>query len=210
MEEELSGLIAGLDEEGTLRAVRKSLEEGADPLEVLAGLQKGMEVVGERFEAKEYFLPDLIMSGEIFKEAAELIEPHLQGREAASKGTVVIGTVKGDVHDIGKNIVITMLRCHGYQVHDLGVDQPPEAFVGKVRETGAPLVGLSGLLTIAFDSMKETVQAFADAGMRDRVKIVIGGGPVNQAVVDYTGADDWGRDPGEALRLAERFAGQQA
>ncbi len=199
-------LIAELDEESTLRAVREELDKGTDPLEVLADLQKGMALVGERFEAGEYFLPDLIMSGEIFKGAVALIEPLLSGREAKSKGTIVMGTVKGDVHDIGKNIVITMLRCNGYEVHDLGVDQPPRAFVEKARETGAPLVGLSGLLTIAFDSMKETVQAFADAGLRDRVKIIIGGGPVNQTVVEYTGADAWGRDPGEALRLAERFA----
>jgi len=207
MGEGLSGMIADLDEEGTLKAVREELERGTDPLEVLGELQRGMAVVGERFEAGEYFLPDLIMSGEIFKGAVALIEPHLAGRETESKGTIVMGTVKGDVHDIGKNIVITMLRCNGYQVHDLGVDQPPQAFVEMALNTGAPLVGLSGLLTIAFDSMKETVQAFAEAGLRDRVKIIIGGGPVNQAVVEYTGADGWGRDPGEALRLAERFIG---
>ncbi len=199
--------IAELDEDKTLGAVREALEGGVDPLEVLAALQEGMAVVGERFEKGEYFLPDLIMSGEIFKGAAALIEPSLQGRETSSKGTIVMGTVKGDVHDIGKNIVITILRCNGYLVHDLGVDQPPQAFVDKARETGAALVGLSGLLTIAFDSMKETVQAFADAGMREQVKLIIGGGPVNQAVVEYTGADAWGKDPAEALRLAERFLG---
>lgn len=207
MGEGLGQLIADLDEEGTLGRVREELEKGADPLKILEELQRGMASVGERFETGEYFLPDLIMSGEIFKGAVALIEPHLAGREAQSKGTIVMGTVKGDVHDIGKNIVITMLRCNGYEVHDLGVDQPPQAFVDKARETGAPLVGLSGLLTIAFDSMRETVQAFAQAGLRDQVKIIIGGGPVNQTVVEYTGADGWGRDPGEALHLAERFIG---
>ncbi len=204
MAADIAVLIAELDENGTLEAVKEGLDGGTAPLALLERLQAGISVVGERFEAKEYFLPDLIMSGEIFKGAVALIEPHLAGAEAVAKGTIVMGTVEGDVHDIGKNIVITMLRCNGYEVHDLGVDQSPATFVAKAKETGAPLVYLSGLLTIAFDSMKKTVEAFADAGLRDRVKIFIGGGPVNQAVVDYTGADGWGKDPGEALRLAEQ------
>ncbi len=206
MGKDISALIADLDEEAALKAVREELDGGAAPLDLLARLQEGIAVVGQRFEAKEYFLPDLIMSGEIFKGAVALIEPHLKGESVETKGVVVMGTVQGDVHDIGKNIVITMLRCNGYEVHDVGVDQPPAVFVDKAKETGAKLVGLSGLLTIAFDSMKQTVEAFAAAGLRDRVKIVIGGGPVNQQVMEFAGADAWGRDPGEALRLAEQYA----
>jgi methanogenic corrinoid protein MtbC1 len=202
---DISALIADLDEDGTLKAIKEGLDGGTAPLDLLARLQSGIAVVGQRFEEKEYFLPDLIMSGEIFKEAVALIEPHLKGESMGSKGAIVMGTVQGDVHDIGKNIVVTMLRCNGYEVHDLGVDQAPSVFVDKVRETGSRLVCLSGLLTIAFDSMKQTVEAFGAAGLRDQVKIVIGGGPVNQQVVDYAGADGWGKDPGEALHLAEQY-----
>jgi 5-methyltetrahydrofolate--homocysteine methyltransferase len=204
LNENIATLIAEVDEDGTLAAVRRALDGGTDPLVVVEALREGMSVVGERFEARDYFLPDLILSGDLFYQAIALIEPHLKGAGGPSKGSVVIGTVQGDVHDIGKNIVATMLRCAGYDVHDLGVDVPPSAFVDKARETGANLVALSGLLTLAFDSMKSTVEAFAEAGLRDSVKLIIGGGPVNEKVLEYCGADAYGRDPSEAVRLAER------
>lgn len=204
LNENIATLIAEVDEDGTLAEVRRALDGGVDPLVVVEALREGMSVVGERFEARDYFLPDLILSGDIFNQAIALIEPLLSGAGAASKKPVVIGTVQGDVHDIGKNIVATMLRCAGYDVHDLGVDVPPSAFVDKARETGADLVALSGLLTLAFDSMKSTVEAFAEAGLRDSVKLIIGGGPVNEKVLEFCGADAYGRDPSEAVRLAER------
>jgi methanogenic corrinoid protein MtbC1 len=200
--EDIAALIADVDEERTLAAVASALDAGTDPLLLVEALRHGMSSVGERFEAREYFLPDLILSADIFNQATALIEPRLEGGSGPSRGGVVIGTVQGDIHDIGKNIVATMLRCSGYDVHDLGVDVPPAAFVGKVKETGAGLVAMSGLLTFAFDSMKETVQAFADAGLRDSVKMMIGGGPVNETVLDYCGADAYGKDPSEAIRLA--------
>ncbi|MHB8895813.1 MAG: cobalamin B12-binding domain-containing protein [Candidatus Geothermincolia bacterium] len=203
--ESIAVLITDIDEDGTLDAVRTALGDGADPLSIIEQLREGMAEVGRRFEAKEYYLPDLIMSSEIFKGSIALIEPHLTGAVEQTRGAVVMGTVKGDIHDIGKDIVVTMLRVTGFDVHDIGVDQPPEAFVGKARETGAKVVGLSGLLTVAFDSMKQTVEAFESAGMRDTVKIIIGGGPVNETVVEYAGADAWGKDPAEAIRLAEGF-----
>ncbi|MFH1150406.1 MAG: corrinoid protein [Actinomycetota bacterium] len=203
---DIATLIAEIQEQEVLDAVREALEAGTEPSELLEQLRAGMGVVGERFEAKEYYLPDLIMTAEIFKEAVALIEPRLTADCTTSRGTVVIGTVKGDIHDIGKNIVVTMLRCNGFDVLDVGVDQPAGAFVDRARESGAKLVGLSGLLTVAFDAMKETVEAFEAAGLRDSVKIVIGGGPVNETVVNYTGADGWGRDPAEAVRLAEKYA----
>lgn len=205
MADAISALIADIDEDGTLAAVRGGLDGGTDPLAIIEELRDGMATVGKRFEAKEYYLPDLIMSSEIFKGSIALIEPHLSGSIEQTRGAVVMGTVQGDIHDIGKDIVVTMLRVTGFDVHDVGVDQPPAAFVGKARETGAKVVGLSGLLTVAFDSMKQTVAAFEDAGMRDQVKIIIGGGPVNQSVVEFTGADAWGKDPTEAIRLAEGF-----
>jgi 5-methyltetrahydrofolate--homocysteine methyltransferase len=139
----------------------------------------------------------------LFNEAIALIEPHLEVDEAGGRGSVVIGTVHGDIHDIGKNIVATMLRCAGYSVTDLGVDIAPEVFVARAKETGAGLVALSGLLTSAYDSMKATVEAFSEAGMRDSVKVIIGGGMVNEMVRAYSGADAFGKDPTEAVRLAE-------
>ena len=205
--ERIAALIAEAEEEGTLEEVRKALEEGEDPLSMIEALRDGTSVVGDRYEAKEYFLPDLILSAEIFKEAIALIEPRLEGDSMSTKGTVVIGTARGDIHDIGKNIVATMLRCNGYAVYDLGVDVPPQAFVEKAGQTGAGLVAISGLLTLAFDAMKDTVDALAEAGLRGRLKIVIGGGPVNEKVLEYCGADAFGKDPTEAVRLADQHMG---
>lgn len=210
MSNDISLLIAEIEEEGTLRAVREALSEGSDPLSLVEALREGIAVVGERFAAKEYFLPDLIIASEIFKDAIGLIEPHLKGESSTSRGAIVIGTVQGDIHDIGKNLVATMLSCSGFEVHDLGVDVPPEAFVDKIRETGAKVVGMSGLLTLAFDAMKNTVEAIEEAGLRGRTKIMIGGGPVNETVLKYCGADAYGKDPTKAVKLADSYlAGQQ-
>ncbi len=207
MAESLSSLIAEIEETKTLEAVREALSAGTDPLSLVESLRDGMAVVGERFESKEYFLPDLIMAGETFKEAIALIEPHLASGSASSRGAVVVGTVQGDIHDIGKNLVATMLKCNGFEVHDLGVDVAPEAFVAKTRETGAKLVAMSGLLTLAFDAMKNTVEALSEAGLRDSTKIMIGGGPVNETVLAFCGADAYGKDPTEAVRLAVGYLG---
>jgi methanogenic corrinoid protein MtbC1 len=202
MADKIAPLLIDLEEDKAIAAVTGALAEGAEPLALIEELRAGMSEVGRRFEEKEYYLSELIMSAEIFKEAIALIEPHMGGAAEASKGTVVIGTVKGDIHDIGKNIVASLLRCEGFDVHDLGVDVAPDAFVSKLRETGAPVLALSGLLTIAFDTMKETVNAVVSADLRDKVRIIIGGGPVNEAVVEFTGADAYGKDAPEAVRLA--------
>lgn len=207
MAEVLAAMLAGLKEDETLAEVRKALDGGTDPLELVEGLREGMAEVGRRFEEKDYFLSELIMSAEIFKEAIALIEPHLAAGAGQSKGSVVIGTVKGDIHDIGKNIVATLLRCEGFDVHDLGVDIPPSSFVDKLKETGAPVLALSGLLTLAFDSMKETVETLAEAGLRDKVKVIIGGGPVNEKVVEYSGADAYGADAAQAVKLVGEYVG---
>ena len=207
MSEKIAALIAEVEEDKTLEEVRKALDEGTDPLSLVEALRDGMSVVGDRYEAREYFLPELILAAEIFKEAIALIEPRLQGDNIATKGSVVIGTAQGDIHDIGKNIVATMLRCNGYDVHDLGVDVPPQAFVAKASQTRAGLVAISGLLTLAFDAMKDTVDALAEAGLRDKLKIIIGGGPVNEKVLEYCGADAYGKDPSEAIKLAGSYMG---
>lgn len=205
MGENLSLLLAELKEDEALAEIRKALEEGSDPLSLVEGLREGMSEVGRRFESKEYFLSELIMSAEIFREAIALIEPHLKAGAGPVRGVVVIGTVRGDIHDIGKNIVATLLRCEGYEVHDLGVDVAPAAFVDKLAETGSGLLAMSGLLTLAFDSMKETVETLAGAGLREKVKVIIGGGPVNEKVVEYSGADAFGADAAQAVKLANMY-----
>ncbi|HEY5530380.1 MAG TPA: cobalamin-dependent protein [Candidatus Anoxymicrobiaceae bacterium] len=204
---EIGNLLVELEEDKVLDSVRASLNDGVKPMAVVEELRNGMSEIGKRFEAREYYLSELIMSAEIFKQAMEIIETRLDGASQATKGTVVLGTVQGDIHDIGKNIVASILRCEGFEVHDLGVDVPPEKFVAKLEETGAGLLALSGLLTIAFDTMKTTVEAVTAAGLRDRVRVIIGGGPVNEAVVEFTGADTFGKDAAEAVRLAARYAG---
>jgi methylmalonyl-CoA mutase cobalamin-binding domain/chain len=143
------------------------------------------------------------------KAAVAVLLPHLKDGSGsiATRGKLVIATVKGDVHDIGKNIVATMLKCNGYEVHDLGVDVAPQSFMEEARETGAGLVAMSGLLSLAFNSMKDTVDALAEAGLRDRLKIIIGGGPVNEKVLEYCGADAYGKDPSEAVKLANQHLG---
>lgn len=206
MAEKIASLLVELDEEGALGAVGRALDEGREPLSIIEELREGMSEVGRRFEEREYYLSELVMSAEIFKQAAGLIGPRLTGADGG-RGTVVLGTVKGDIHDIGKNIVATLLRCDGFDVHDMGVDVAPESFVSKLRETGAPVLALSGLLTVAFEAMKQTVEAVESAGLREAVRVIIGGGPVNQAVVDFCGADDFGADAAEAVRLAARYCG---
>lgn len=206
MDGQLSRTLADLEEEAILSLVRQELEAGTDPLAILEACRQGMELVGQRYEQNEYFLSDLIMAGEIFHQVSDLLTPHLAAANGGeSKGTVVVGTVQGDIHDIGKNIVVTLLRSARYDVHDLGVNVPPAHFVETVRDTGAKVVGLSGLLTTSFDPMKETVAALAAAGLRDQVKVMIGGGPVTEKVVAYTGADVMGTDAMDAVHLCNQW-----
>ena len=165
-----------------------------------------MQVIGRRYADGEAFIPELIMGGEIMKAISQEVLPEGSGSErGGSKGTVVIGTVHGDIHDIGKDIVALMLGIGGYTVHDLGTDVPVEDFVAAIKEHDADVVGLSGLLTLAFDAMKSTVDGIAAAGLRDKVKIMIGGAPVDENVRAYTGADGWGDDVGHAIELAAEW-----
>ena len=194
--------LADLDEEGVLAGVKAGLESGADPMALFDACRQGIVLVGHRYEDGEYFISDLMMAAEIFKQAAELLEPKLTGTVTQKKGALVIGTVEGDIHDIGKDLVVSLLRASGFDVHDLGVDVAPALFVEKAQETGARVVALSGLLTIAFDTMKATVDAFDQAGLRPGVKIMIGGGPVTESVCAYAGADAWGNNAQAAVNLA--------
>ncbi len=207
MPETLANLLCELNEDEAMAQVQDRLARGDDPLGIIEECRQGMEIVGKRFEDKEYFITELIMAGEIFGDIMKELEPALKGRKAETVGKIVIGTVQGDIHDIGKNIVSTMLSCSGFEVFDLGVDVPPEKFVEKIKEVGAPLVGLSGLMTTSFNPMKETVEAIAKAGLRDKVKVLVGGGPVNERVVEFVGADVFGKDVTTAIELSRNYLG---
>jgi len=189
--EELLQAIAELEEEKSYTLVKKVLDEGVNPKEIIDILRKGVEIVGERFNKKEYFLTELVMSGEIFQQSAKILETAMkeESETIESLGVVVIGTVKGDVHDIGKNIFVTLLQAAGFEVHDLGVDIAAEKFINKVKETKADIVAYSGLLTVALGSMKKTTEALKSAGLREEVKIIIGGLPVDEMWMKEAGAD---------------------
>ena len=204
MSEELTNAVADLKEQEALKLAQDRLDRGDDPQGVLDESRKGMELVGKRFSDGEYFLPELIYSGEIFKAIAEIVKPKLtQTSDTKRIGKCIIGTVAGDIHDIGKDIVVFMLDISGFEVYDLGVDVPAQQFVDKIKETNAPIVALSGFLTLAFDSMKETVEAIKAAGLRDKVKIMIGGGQIDEEIKKYAGADAYGRDAMTGVELAK-------
>ena len=208
MTKKLIDAIVGMNEDEAMRIVADMLEAGVDPSVVLEEARSAMTVVGDRYEREEFFIPELIMSGEIMKRIAGEVKLLSKGEtSSASRGTIVVGTVSGDIHDIGKDIVVLMLEVNGYEVHDLGVDVPPERFVEAIKDLEPEIVGLSGLLTLAFDSMKNTIGAIAAAGLRNRAKIMIGGSPVDQQIQDYTGADGWGLDATAALKMAAAWTG---
>ena len=208
MAKDLVNTLADLKEQEAIKIVKDRLSAGEDPLKILGDARKGMEIVGQRFASSEYFIPDLVYSGEILKAVTELVKPKLtKAAESKKLGKIVFGTVAGDIHDIGKDIVVFMLDVNGFEVHDLGVDVPAKKFVEKIKETGAPIVGLSGFLTLAFDSMKQTVDAIKAAGLRDKVNVMIGGGQITEEVKDYTGADAYGKDAMAGVTLAKKWAG---
>jgi len=198
--------LADLKEQEALKIVKDRLGAGEDALKILGDARKGMEVVGKRFAESQYFIPDLVYSGEILKAISELVKPKLTKAAGTKKlGKVVFGTVAGDIHDIGKDIVVFMLDVNGFEVIDLGVDVPVQKFVDKIKESGAPVVGLSGFLTLAFDSMKQTIEAIQSAGLRDKVKVMIGGGQITEEVRKYTGADAFGKDAMAGVSLAQKW-----
>ncbi len=208
MAEDLVKALADLEEKKALQIVKDRLDAGEDPARMLDDCRKAMEIVGKKFSAGDYFIPDLVYAGEILSQINEIVKPKLKGKSEVKRlGKVVLGTVAGDIHDIGLNIVDFMLDMNGFEVHNLGIDQPPKNFVDKIKETGASIVGLSGFLTLAFDSMKETVEAIKAAGLRDKVKIMIGGGQIDEQVKEYTSADAYGQDAMAAVTLAKKWIG---
>lgn len=201
--EELIQAVVELEEEKSYSLVKALLDEGVNPKEIIDILRKGVETVGERFNKKEYFLTELVMAGEIFQQSAKILETAMkeESETIESLGVVVIGTVKGDVHDIGKNIFVTLLQAAGFKVHDLGVDIAAEKFINKVKETKASIVAYSGLLTIALESMKKTTEALRSAGLREKVKIIIGGLPVDEMWMKEAGADAYTDNAFEGVKI---------
>ena len=205
---ELVNAMVDMREEDALRLTKEMVASGADPIEILDACKEALEIIGQRFEEGEAFVPELVMAGEMMGQITDLVKPQIE-QEAPIEplGKVLMGTVEGDIHDIGKDVVVFMLDANGFEVIDLGIDVAPETFVEKIRETQPDVVGLSGLLTLAFESMKETVDAIQAAGLRDDVKIMIGGAPVDEHVQEYAGADDWGADAMQAVSLAKKWVG---
>jgi methylmalonyl-CoA mutase cobalamin-binding domain/chain len=205
--EDLMEAIIDLDEDKAYKSVRKLIEVGVNPREIIEILRNGVEVVGDKFNSKEYFLTELVMAGEIFSQSAEILEPYMK-KVSETRGnleTIVVGTVKGDVHDIGKNIFITLLKSAGYNVIDLGVDIPPNQFVEKVKETGAKVVAYSGLLTVALESMNATTKALEAAGLRQNLKIIIGGLPVDELWMKEAGADAFTDNAFEGVKIVNKW-----
>jgi len=206
---DLGKALVDLEEEKVNELVKQKIEAGESPLSIIAEINAGMSQVGKLFEENEYFLSELIMSGEIIKTVMDELEPLLTNVEKASSGdVVVIGTVKDDIHDIGKNIVVTLLKGTGFEVVDLGVDVSADTFVKSVKETGAKVVGLSCLLNFTFPEMKKIVDALKAEGLRDQVKIIIGGAPCNEDVQQFTGADYYAKDAASGVKICKEIYGQ--
>ncbi|NLE21309.1 MAG: cobalamin-binding protein [Actinobacteria bacterium] len=204
MNETLTSALVEMREDDVLAAVGAAKAAGMAATDIIADLQAGMKTIGDKYEAGEYFLSELIMSAEIFKRALAELGLDQSAADTGARGTVVLGTVHTDIHDIGKNIVASVLSANGFRVVDLGVDVPVEKFVAAVKEHSAQVVGLSCLLTTAFPAMQETIEALAAAGLRDKVTVVIGGGPVSDDLAEQLGADGAGASAQEAVNLAAK------
>jgi dimethylamine corrinoid protein len=203
----LAQAVGDLEEDKAVVLVQDKLAKGEPALSILEELQAGMTIVGERFEAGEYYLSELIYAADIFKKAGAPLQDELKTSAPSTCGTLVLGTVKNDIHDFGKDIVATIMSSNGLKVVDLGVNVEHQAFVDAIKESGATLVGMSCLLTTVFDEMRETIKTIEAAGLRDRVTILIGGGPVDEATREYVGADYYCRTAQDGVAAAKRILG---
>jgi len=203
----LAQAVGDLDEQTAVALVEEKLAKGEAALGILEELQAGMNIVGERFESGEYYLSELIYAADIFKKAGAPLEEELKSATQASYGTLVLGTVKNDIHDFGKDIVATVMSSNGIKVVDLGVNVEHQAFVDAIKEHQPELVGMSCLLTTVFEDMKEAIATIEAAGLRDQVKILIGGGPVDEATREFVGADHYCKTAQDGVAVAKRILG---
>ena len=207
---EITASVIGGEPETVVALTRQAMEMGLEPMEIInQGLVPGMDIAGDKFSRGEFFLPHLLIAAKGMQNAMELLEPELIARKQTFEavGTVVIGTVQGDIHEIGKSLVGTMLSANGFKVHDLGVDVRIENFVSKIEETRADIVGLSALLTTTMIGQREVIEALVEAGLRDRVKVLVGGAPVSQSWAEEIGADGYAEDATDAVHLAQILLG---
>jgi 5-methyltetrahydrofolate--homocysteine methyltransferase len=207
--EEMANMVIAGEEEKVVELTKKAVEEGINPMEIInEGLMKGMDVVGQRFKAAEMFIPEVLMSAKSMSAGMEIVKPLIVGGEVPSKGKVIIGTVKGDLHDIGKKLVGMIMESSGLLVDDLGIDVSPEQFAEAIREKKPDIVGMSALLTTTMLAMKDTIEVLKEEGLRDSVKILIGGAPVSSDFAKEIGADGWAPDAVSAKDLAFQLIGQ--
>ncbi len=210
MAKELIDAVVDMREEDAVKIAEKLLNEGADPIGLLDDCRTALGIIGDRFAAGECFVPELILAGEMLRQIGAMVKPKIASSDSAPQkklGRIVFGTVEGDIHDIAKDIVVFMLDINGFEVMDLGVDVPAAKFVEAVKSFKPQVVGLSGFLTLAYDPMKNTVQALKDAGLRDSVKIMIGGGQMDDQVCAYAKADAYGKDAMAAVNLSKGWVG---
>ncbi len=205
----LKEAVVEMQEERALSLTRQYLEEGTDPMALFGTYQEALGEIGKRFEEEVYFIPELVMSGEMVNRAAELIKPHMPDTEGSAGeeklGKILIATVEGDIHDIGKNIVTMILDINGFDVKDIGVDVPADTIVDTAEAFGADVIGLSGLLTLAFEPMKKVVDTLNERGLRDKYKVLIGGGQLDAQVCKYTGSDAFVTDAVAGMNLCKEW-----
>ncbi|NLY66068.1 MAG: cobalamin-binding protein [Tissierellia bacterium] len=206
MTEKIFNSIVGMEEENALKFAKEYLNDGGDPQKLLDVCREAMDEVGEKFEKGEYFLSELLLSGEIFKGIMDLTLPLLKESEVETIGKIVLGTVQDDIHDIGKNIFKAFAEAAGFEVIDIGVDVPEEKFVEAVKEHNPDIVGMSCLITAGINPMKRTVEALKEAGLTG-AKIIIGGGRVDEEIKEFSGADAWADDAARGVRLCKELLG---
>lgn len=207
MKEKIKAAFLSMKRFEAIEAVKEAIRSGEDPFAILTACREGMEEVGKRFETGEFFLSELIYSAEVFKQISDILEPRLlEGlAEADSRGAVVFGTPLGDIHDLGKNLVITVMRSQGFTIHDLGVDVPPQRFIDEIQRTDARILAMSALITPAFVSMKEVISLLEKKGLRERTFVIIGGGVTTEFARKEMAADAQTLDPTEAIRLCREY-----
>jgi methanogenic corrinoid protein MtbC1 len=207
LKEKIKAAFLSMKRFEAIEVVKEAIKSGEDPFAILTACREGMEEVGKRFETGEFFLSELIYSAEVFKQVSDILEPRLLEdlAEADSKGVVVFGTPLGDIHDLGKNLIITVMRSQGFTVHDLGVDVPPQRFIDEIQRTDAPILAMSALITPAFVSMKEVISLLEEKGLRERTFVIIGGGVTTEFARKELGANAQTLDPTEAIKLCREY-----
>ncbi len=204
--QEIAATIGDLDENNLMKILSDFVSKyptKEETIQVIKACQDGMAIVGDLFEKEEYFVADLLFSGELLIEAINMLKPFLGDYNTTKIGSIVLGTVQGDIHDIGKNIFKSMSEAAGFEVFDLGIDQPVSAFLDKIKEIKPDIVGMSGVLTLSLESMKNTVNEISKAGLRENIKIIIGGNPVTRQACEYIGADAFTRNAAEGIRICK-------